>query len=168
MFLDSKPLESPAGLSASTNTPLYYTPVSTGVNVVLAAFTSWDRMVAETASLQAQFAPQAHFDHACAYYPDSLPEQAYFYEHMNGDGDVLSLSPGYAYRDLTRTGRGWFGNWNDVISSVSWCRWDISLYEHVNYGGAQLWLRAGCNYPYLAGFGWNDRASSIVNWGRRF
>jgi hypothetical protein len=102
--------------------------------------------------------------------PDSLPELSYYFEHTDGQGDWLQNGPSRAWRDLTRVPRGvlGFGDWNDIISSVDWCRWDISLYEHINYGGSQLYLPAGRTYYHLDQFGWNDRASSVVNWGRRF
>lgn len=103
-------------------------------------------------------------------FPDYLSELSYYFENSNADGDRLQNGPGRAWSDLTRVGRGIFrlGDWNDIISSVDWCRWDISLYEHINYGGSQLYLRAGRTYDNLEEFGWNDRASSTVNWGRRF
>lgn len=100
--------------------------------------------------------------------PDSLSELSYYYEHDDAGGDWLQNGPARAWRDLTRVQRGLFGNWNDIISSVNWCRWDISLYEHINYGGSQLYLPAGKTYFHLSRYGWNDRASATVNWGRRF
>jgi hypothetical protein len=102
--------------------------------------------------------------------PDSLTPLARYAEHDDQQGDWLWNNPGRAWRDLTRVSRGYLGlgNWNDIVSSVDWCRWDISLYEHVNYGGSQLYLRAGRTYNHLSAFGWNDRASATVNWGTRF
>jgi hypothetical protein len=101
--------------------------------------------------------------------PDALPELSYYFEHSYAKGDWLQNGPGRAWSNLTRVGRGILrlGDWNDIISSVDWCRWDVSLYEHANYGGSQLYLRAGRTYYDLSKFGWNDRASSTVNWGRR-
>lgn len=104
--------------------------------------------------------------------PDSLPDLSYYFEHNDGQGDWLQNGPGRAWRDLTRVPRGilGLGDWNDIISSVDWCRWDISLYEDINYqpSASQLYLPAGRTYYHLDQFGWNDRASSTVNWGRRF
>lgn len=87
-----------------------------------------------------------------------------FFEHIGEGGDVECLAPARAYPNLLQVGRvkvGWWctTDWNDVISSVSWCRWDVTLYEHINYGGSQLFLPAGCNTPNLVELGWNDRAS---------
>nr|WSZ98561.1 hypothetical protein OH820_25370 [Streptomyces sp. NBC_00857] len=102
--------------------------------------------------------------------PDSLSELSYYYEHDDAGGDWLQNGPARAWSDLTRVPRGFLhtGNWNDFISSVNWCRWDISLYENINYQGSQLYLPAGRTYFHLSQFGWNDRASATVNWGRRF
>lgn len=112
-------------------------------------------------------------EHICQQPPYNLPEQVCFFSDIHENGDVICLAPGRAYPDLTGVGRTkvlwWYSDfWNDVISSVSWCRWDVTLYEHTNYGGSQLWLPAGCNTPNLVELGWNDRASSVVNWGQRF
>jgi hypothetical protein len=176
MALDGRMLQDPEELSAYNGKPLYYTPVRSNAGLALAAFTSRDRMFAEAKEIRgrlSEVAVQAQSEHICTSNPDSLPEQARFFEHVGEHGDIRSLPPSRAYPDLTRVGRkkvGWWytTDWNDVISSVSWCRWDVSLYEHINYGGSQLWLPAGCNTPNLVQLGWNDRASAIVNWGRRF
>lgn len=176
LALDGKLLQDPEELSAYNGQPLYYTPVRSKAGLALAAFTSRSAMFSEIKTTQARLsevAVQPLAEHICTNNPDSLGEQACFFEHIGEQGDVRCLPPNRAYRDLTRVGRTkvawWYtSDWNDVISSVSWCRWDVSLYEHVNYGGSQLWLPAGCNTPNLVELGWNDRASAIVNWGRRF
>jgi len=102
--------------------------------------------------------------------PDSLSELALYYSDDGNGGDHLQNGPGKAWANLTRVPRGFLhlSDWNDVISSVDWCRWDISLYENIGYGGSQLYLPAGRTYFHLSDFGWNDRASATVNWGRRF
>ncbi len=130
-------------------------------------------MIAESGKLESSLSTgvsSARGEHICQSPPDALPEQACFFEHVNEEGDIICLPPNRAYADLTRVSRGFLGtgDWNDFISSVSWCRWDVSLFEHIHYGGSQLWLRAGCTTPNLVELGWNDRASAIVNWGRRF
>ena len=91
--------------------------------------------------------------------PDSLSAVSRYFEHAGQGGDQLSNNPGRAWRDLTQVRRGFLGlgNWNDVISSVDWCRWDLMLYEHVGYGGARLFLRAGrptTSCPTSAGTTW--------------
>jgi hypothetical protein len=176
MVLDGRMLQDPEELSAYNGKPLYYTPISSNAGLALEAFTSRDQMFAEAKEIRGRLseaAVEAQSGRICTTNPDSLPEQASFFEHVGERGDIRSLPPSRAYPDLTRVGRkkvGWWytTDWNDVISSVSWCRWDVSLYEHINYGGSQLWLRAGSNTPNLVQLGWNDRASAIVNWGRRF
>lgn len=102
--------------------------------------------------------------------PDSLSPISRYFEDINQGGDLLQNNPGRAWHDLTQVRHGFLGlgNWNDLVSSVDWCRWDITLYENINYGGSQLYLRAGRTYNNLTDFGWNDRASAVVNWGQRF
>ncbi len=101
--------------------------------------------------------------------PDSLSGVSRYFEHADQGGDQLSNNPGRAWRDLTQVRRGFLGlgNWNDIISAVDWCRWDLMLYEHVGYGGARLFLRAGRTYNRLSDFGWNDVASAVANFGTR-
>ena len=101
--------------------------------------------------------------------PDSLSGVSRYFEHADQGGDQLGNNPGRAWRDLTQVRRGFLGlgNWNDVISAVDWCRWDLMLYEHVGYGGARLFLRAGRTYNRLSDFGWNDVASATANFGTR-
>ena len=101
--------------------------------------------------------------------PDSLSGVSRYFEHAGQGGDQLSNNPGRAWRDLTQVRRGFLGlgNWNDFISAVDWCRWDLMLYEHVGYGGARLFLRAGRTYNRLSDFGWNDVASATANFGTR-
>ncbi len=173
LVLDGKLLDKPEEITAYNGTPLYYTPLRSSSGIALAAFTSRDRMISE-AKQQAGEILHPQFERTGTNNPDSLPEQVCFFEHINEDGDVKCLPPRRAYSDLTRVGRSkflwWYTNdWNDVISSVSACRWDVSLFEHINYGGSQLYLpaRLGRNTPNLVELGWNDRASSIVNWGQR-
>ncbi|MEZ4869314.1 MAG: hypothetical protein R3C14_48780 [Caldilineaceae bacterium] len=176
LMLDGQLLQDSKEITSYNGTALCYTPIRINSGVALAAFTSRAKMIAEVGRLSNNFNTammRSQSEHICTSNPDGLAEQVCFFSDINEEGDVKCLAPGRAYSDLTRVGRNlvtwWYtADWNDVISSVSWCRWDVSLYEHINYGGSQLWLRAGCNTPNLVELGWNDRASSIVNWGRRF
>lgn len=85
-----------------------------------------------------------------------------FYEHWWYGGAVFGSAPGVGWPDLRVAPAGW----NDRISSVqvateaSWA----TLYEDVNFGGAQFWMQSGSNYPVLWWHGWNDRASSVIVW----
>ena len=152
--------------------PLYYTPLRTRSGIALAAFTDWKAMISESTTMARTITEAATpaDEHSCQQPPDSLPDQVIFYENINESGDTISLPGARAYSDLTKEHRGFLnlGNWNDTISSVSWCRRDVSLFWNINYGGSQLWLPAGCNTPNLVDLGWNDEASAIVNWGQRF
>lgn len=172
LFLDGEVLEDPQEITRLNGTPLYYTPIGTGAGIALAAFTDPQAMVSESSRLASTMSTEssaaATSERICTSNPDSLGERVQFYEHINQSGDTTGLNPGTAHADLTRVSNGVFGDWNDIISSVDWCRWDVSLFEHIHYGGSQLWLPAGCNTPNLVPLGWNDRASAIVNWGRHF
>jgi hypothetical protein len=98
-----------------------------------------------------------------------LPAIAVFYSDINFGGDRISLDPGYSYVDLTKVHRGFLHlqNWNDIISCVAPCRWDIMLLEDINGQGSRLYLNAGGSWPDLTQLGWNDRASMISNVGAR-
>lgn len=177
LVLDGKPAQDADALRAYDGQALYYTPLRSEQGVTLAAFTSREAMLAQAGAMRGSVpstrsASAARIELACTSNPDSLPEQVCFYSDIGEDGDVKCLAPGRAYPNLLQVGRvkvGWWytTDWNDVISSVSWCRWDVTLYEHINYGGSQLFLPAGCNTPNLVELGWNDRASAVVNWGGR-
>jgi hypothetical protein len=175
LLLDGQPVPDAGALAGHDGRALYYTPLRSSQGVTLAAFTSREAMMAQAAAMRAgvpRTALAARSEHVCTSNPDSLPEQVCFYEDIDEGGDVKCLAPARAYPNLLQVGRvkvGWWytSDWNDVISSVAWCRWDVTLYEHINYGGSQLFLPAGCNTPNLVELGWNDRASSVVNWGSR-
>jgi hypothetical protein len=172
LFLDGEYLEDPQEITKQNGKPLYYTPLRIRGGIALAAFTDAQAMISESSRLASTMTTESNTaapsEHICTTNPDSLGDRVQFYEHLNTSGDTTGLNPGRAYPDLTLVSHGLFGDWNDTISSVDWCRWDVSLFEHIQYGGSQLWLRAGCNTPDLVQLGWNDRASSVVNWGRRF
>jgi hypothetical protein len=160
-------------IAAAHKTPLFYTPIRNGGRHAVAVFSSREAMIKERTGVQSKFGPHMiamDIEHICTEPPDSLPEQVCFYSDINQGGDVICLGPDLAYPDLTRVGRDkvfwWYiNNWNDCISSVSQCRYNVSLYWDINYGGAEFWLQAGCNLPDLTVYGWNDEASTIVNWG---
>jgi hypothetical protein len=179
LVLDGEVLEDPQEITEHNGKPLYYTPLRTRAGIALAAFTDPEAMISESSKLvrriQEGSIPAATSEHFCTSNPDELRERrVQFFWDIHEDGDTIGLNDthdgaiGEAYPDLTEVGHGLFGDWNDAISSVAWCRWDVSLFEHINFGGSQLWLRGGCNTPNLVPLGWNDRASSAVNWGRRF
>jgi hypothetical protein len=172
LFLDGEMLEDPQEITKHNGRPLCYTPLRMRVGIALAAFTDPQAMISESRNLVRTTTEEsitlASSEHICTTNPDSLGERVQFYEHINEDGDTIGLNPDRAYSDLTRVSHGLFGDWNDVISSVGWCRWDVSLFQHTNFQGNELWLPAGCNTPNLDQLLWSDQASSIVNWGQRF
>jgi len=159
----------PSVISQFNGQALYSTPgVDAKGEETLYSFTSLDAL-RERLSAHSQRNSISARDIATSN-PDSLPELSYYFEDATQQGDYLQNGPGRAWQDLTRVNRGFLhlSDWNDVISSVDWCRWDISLYSDINYGGSQLYLPAGQTYDDLGRYGWNDVASSTVNWGQRF
>ena len=87
------------------------------------------------------------------------------FEHVNFDGDWLTLPKNKAYYDLTEVGKDFLGlgDWNDVISSVQMYTTTMCvLFEHVHRGGASLTLHGGTEN--LVAWGWNDRVSSVETW----
>ncbi|GAB3982274.1 hypothetical protein V1634_26915 [Plantactinospora veratri] len=156
-------LNEPQAVREFDGRPLYSTPgVDVRKNPVLYSFTSMEGLHRHLGTLG--------WDDIGTTNPDSLPEYSVYSEHDSQGGDSLTNRPGYGWRDLSRVPRGFLGtgDWNDIISSVNWCRWDISLWEHAGWTGSTLYLRAGRTYYHLSEYGWNDRASSTVNWGRRY
>ncbi|MGS2751249.1 hypothetical protein ACVAMH_31185 [Bacillus zanthoxyli] len=86
-----------------------------------------------------------------------------FFEDVNFSGYALGLLPNRGYNRLSSVVRGFFGDWNDEISSVSMIGTNITvLYEHKNWAGATLTLTG--SESDLHRLGWGDRASSIATW----
>lgn len=86
-----------------------------------------------------------------------------FFEDINFGGYALGLLPNRGYNRLSRVGRGFFGDWNDEISSVSMIGTNITvLHEDKNWAGATLTLTG--SESDLHRLGWGDRASSIETW----
>lgn len=91
--------------------------------------------------------------------------RANLYEHINFDGDRLYLSKNRVWPDLSKVSMGFFsGSWNDKISSVETESATLVLFEHARFVGSTLLLpaRPARNFVEL---GWNDRVSSIKNFG---
>jgi hypothetical protein len=174
LILDGEVLEDPEEITQLNGTPLHYTTLRTRTGIALAAFTDPQALITEPRKLvrkmmEGAIPAAAHTD-VCTSPPDSLGERVQFYEHINESGDTFGLNPFQFYPDLTRARRGVLGleDWNDTISSVSQCRWNVSIWEHTQFHGDHHMLRAGCNTSNLGELGWNDRASSVINWGRHF
>jgi hypothetical protein len=163
LVLDGEVLDDPTLIEGMRDVPLHYTPLHYGQSVALGAFTERGAMLAATRQARppSPAVVPTTARTVCTTNPDSLGEFAGFFEHMHFGGDSIWLGPARGFPDLTQ------GDWNDIISSVDWCRWDVEIFEHIHYGGSSLYLAAGCNTPYLEAFGWNDRVSSAINWGTR-
>ncbi|MFC4585312.1 peptidase inhibitor family I36 protein [Sphaerisporangium corydalis] len=101
--------------------------------------------------------------------------QVQMFQHHNFDGDWFWLSAGFGYNDLTRVYHGpiWSrSDWNDTISSISATDCNVTYYEHINWGGSSFFSPAYTGNPAdghawgdLGSIGWNDRISSVANWG---
>jgi hypothetical protein len=85
-----------------------------------------------------------------------------FYDDAYYAGSTLLTAPGAVIPDLGAISPAW----NDRISSVqvsTGAAW-ATLYADINYGGDQLWMQRGTQWPWLASNGWDNRASSIKVW----
>jgi hypothetical protein len=106
--------------------------------------------------------------------------EAIFYEHAGFTGEKLSVpgNPATAYSNLTKVNRSgilfWAESWNDAISSISLNKCIVQVFEHINYEGTSLLLESSKDesttfgnptHVNLVDLGWNDRISSVVNWG---
>lgn len=99
--------------------------------------------------------PYDHFQPECPFYDDA-----------GYDGNMKLLAPGREYRDLTKVVRNVFWqDWNDVISSLRPSRSVRTFWEHIQRQGSSYTLDRGWEAFNLAPVGWNDRISSIANWG---
>ena len=166
LVLDGEVVDDPTQLNNLGPARLHFTPLRHERGVALGAFTRRDDMLSAAhgshRSLDILASLPLGDARALCTNPSNLSEFACFFEHMHFGGDRICLGPRLGFPDLTQ------GGWNDVISSVDWCRWEISLFEHIHFQGNELLIASGCDAPYLAALGWNDRASSAVNWGRPF
>ena len=101
--------------------------------------------------------------------PPPPPTESQFFSDNNFGGDWLWLGRQLAWNDLTRVSRAkvlfFSSDWNDVISSVRIWAGTVTFYEHINQGGSSLTFQQGMDIPDLNPYGFNDRISSIVNWG---
>ncbi|WP_149183046.1 hypothetical protein [Streptomyces sp. TRM49041] len=175
IVLDGEPVEDEERMHADFPGPLHLTRLGHGDDAVLGAFTDRAAMLAEARRQYAgeELPPERlerakrSMEHVCTTNPGSLPEEVYFYEDAGESGDVKRLPKGRGYPNLSRVSRGFLGtqNWNDVISSLSWCRYDVSLFDAFDWQGNEFFAPKGCNTPDLNRFGWGDRAASIANWG---
>ncbi|MFI0222321.1 hypothetical protein [Streptomyces lydicus] len=171
LVLDGEVVEDLERMNAEATVPLFMTRLVHDSSVALGAFTDREAMLSEARRLPAdsQSATRPRSEHVCASNPDSLEDIVRFWEDAGEQGDIRSVGPGLGYKDLSRLHRGFLStqNWNNIISSLSWCRFDVSLFEltDFNASGGEFFAPKGCNTPDLTPFGWNDRASSIANWG---
>ncbi|MFF8370062.1 hypothetical protein ACF05W_14605 [Streptomyces lydicus] len=171
LVLDGEEVEDLERMNAEIAGPLFMTRLAYDSSVALGVFTDRAAMLSEArrqsvASRKTELRPR---EHICTSNPDSLEDIVRFWEDANESGDIRSVGPGLGYADLSRLHRGFLGtqNWNNIISSLSWCRFDVSLFDLTGFdaSGGEFFAPKGCNTPDLAPLGWNDRASSIANWG---
>jgi hypothetical protein len=98
-------------------------------------------------------------------------DQAPVFEHAGYGGDVKWFGPpGFEWPNLSLVRRGWFGDWNDIISSIGNSRSHRWFVEHAGSGGTygrSLYLAPGWEAFDLSRFadGWaNDSISYIGIW----
>jgi len=95
--------------------------------------------------------------------PLTFTPKTYFYEHIDYNGNHLSLSPNRGYKNLTNVRMSIFEDWNDKISSFQMNNTKVTtLYEHINWKGQTLTMFGSVSNLRI--YGWNDRASSIATW----
>ncbi|MEU1287483.1 hypothetical protein [Kitasatospora sp. NPDC005856] len=135
---------------------LYTTRLSDGGAVALGAFTDRTAMLSEARSMDTDVALDF-----------GLPTFTRVWEDANEGGDRLELEHGFHWPNLVNVPRGFLHtqNWNDIISSVSVCAFDVDLFWDINLSGADFFVPAGTRIPDLTPFGWNDAVSSFICWG---
>lgn len=93
---------------------------------------------------------------------------ARFYVDPNWEGDSTWLRGNKQVADLTKFSRGIFGlgDWNDVISSLQTNGATLILFTDINYQDDDaLLVMPHWIYASLGLYGWDDRVSSIKNFG---
>lgn len=96
------------------------------------------------------------------------------WEHANYQGGRLRINANQTCRDLTKIGRGFLGlgDWNDIASSVRADGATVLLYEHINSAGDALpVIPSDYTYTFIDNLetaGWNDRVSSVKNFGKMY
>ncbi|MFK8906939.1 hypothetical protein [Streptomyces sp. YS-3] len=170
VVLDGEVVEDLERMNTEVARPLYMTRLIYDSSLALGAFTNRDAMLAEARRMSAdaeEKSMEAAFEAVCTQPPDSLPTQVCFFEDVGEQGDVKCVDAGLGYPDLSKVHRGFLGtqDWIFVISSLSQCRFDVSLFDLLQWHGDEFFQPKGCNTPDLNRFRWNDLAVSIANWG---
>jgi hypothetical protein len=94
------------------------------------------------------------------------PVATVMYSQADYLGAIFSLHPNRAYRDLTSQYMFWpFDDWNDEISSLGACLSTCVYSEHTNHEGSSLLRFPHSGDPDLAKYGWDNRISSVMNFG---
>ena len=105
--------------------------------------------------------------------PPDLPSLiCRLYEHANFRGAGLLIRANLAYSDFTKirvlaAGPGG-GTWNDFVSSVKSDGATVLLFEAINFAGDTLLVMPNDLLTNLETVGWNDRVSSIKNFGKMY
>jgi len=89
------------------------------------------------------------------------------FDDSNYSGNWFWLAKSYMWNDLTRVSRGGFfgGDWNDEISSLAYTDTNCIYSEHINHEGSTLLIGPNMPISDLSLLGWNDRISSVWNYG---
>ena len=96
--------------------------------------------------------------------PPAADLQVWSDDRFQGTG--LNVPAGKQFSDLTAVYRFWpFSDWNDCISSALPCKSACLFWEHVDFAGSFLLLDLKPGVKNFEDFGWNDRISSVQNFG---
>ncbi|MFD5411951.1 hypothetical protein [Streptomyces nojiriensis] len=170
LVLDGEVVEDLERMNAEVTRPLFMTRLIHNSSLALGAFTDREAMLSEARRMYTdaeEGALEAALEATCTQPPDALPTQVCFFEDIDEQGDVKCVEAGLGYPDLSKVHRGFLGtgDWIFVISSLSKCRFDVSLFDLLEWHGDEFFQPKGCNTPDLGRFRWNDLAVSIANWG---
>ena len=136
-----------------------------------ASITLYGDTTCQNATGQYSSMPSGWNDRVSSFYivgndlPDpNLPPQyqVWVYEHINYCGKKYYFLAGQEGRTNYPDLRNIAGNWNDRISSIKvGSKAVVTVFEHINYGGASFTEVGPSDIPSLVTSGWNDRISSL-------
>ncbi|WP_159029786.1 hypothetical protein [Streptomyces marincola] len=157
LLLNGTPVENLERMNEEIDGPLYMTPTAYESNPAIAAFTDRMHMVREAARLRVGGQLRAAYGYC--YEPHQVPSHLDLWVHMDWQGNGFRVPSDEKVADLRYYGA------NDVFSSISACRFAYSIFEHIDFRGNEYMLNAPCSLSYLAASDWNDKISSVINWG---
>ncbi|MFE7580075.1 hypothetical protein ACFU5Y_00740 [Streptomyces gardneri] len=159
LLLNGTPVDNLEHMNGALSGPLYMTPTVFESRPAIAAYTERGPMVREAARLRVGCSCELRRAYGYCYEPSQVPSHLDLWEHMDWKGDGFRVAADEKVPDLRAFGV------NDFFSSISACRYTYSIFEHIDFRGNEYILNAPCSISYLAGMSWNDKISSVINWG---